>query len=264
MSVRVLKSKWRGLDDAMKRLGDITGEIDRRLADGKRVAVLEIGCGNGMALLDLSCLYGDRVSLHGINKLPRHGQTEATKDIAIQLGRRTAAELQGAPAPVIHHFDASDPWPLADDAFDVVFSQHSFLWIADKVRALEEANRVLKGDGIALFDLQFQRRGGAQKSSIIIKDGTRETAFWDHAQKHMNILAHMQEDAKGPAMARFRAWALRLVGRKNAAARRGRAKSALGKAPGLDFGLEFCTAGPFGKEPGRKGLQSVYRFRGAA
>lgn len=262
MSVGVNKSRWRGLAEAMERLGNLTGEIDRRLAAGKRVMVLEVGCGNGMALMDLGCLYGERISLNGINKSPDHGQTEATKDIAIKLGRHTADELETAPHPQIYYFDASGPWPLADEAFDIIYSQHAFMWIQDKINALQETNRVLKDGGIALLDLQFKRRGSVYRNSIIVKDGEREIAFWDVAKRFSNIESQQEESTRS-ILRRMRAWASRLVGLRKFSEGRGRAQWAMKKVPRLDFGLEFCGTKRFGTTliPGRKGVQSVYRFR---
>lgn len=216
-----------------------------------------------MALLDLSLLYGNRISLHGINRSPEHGQTATTKAIAIQLGRHTAEELKDVPPPRIHYFDASAQWPLAPDSFDVVYSQHAFLWIEDKVNALLEMNRVLSRDGIALLDLQFKRSGSVRRNSILIQDGARELPFWEVAQSRAMIEQRAADGPEPSLFERFIHWALRVSRLWKAPNHRRRVRWAMRKVAGLDFGLEFRETRTFGGEliPGREGVQSVYRFK---
>lgn len=252
------RRKSRGLDDLSLRIGDITREIDRRIRAGSPVRILEVGCGYGVALLQLRHRYGSQVDLHGINRSPTHGDTRTMKAIAAKRGLHTDSESNGLALPRIHYFDVCAPWPLPSDSFDLVFSQHAFLWFDDKIKPLEEINRVITDNGIALLDLRVTRSKSTHKSSIVIQDGARATSFRAYLQQFGNI------DIKSSFQARYGdmwRWVRRRLGFQGAP-RKARSRLQMRKSANLDFNLEFLAANPFSATcPGRKGCQSIYRLK---
>jgi SAM-dependent methyltransferase len=150
-----LAHRARGVQDLEQRVGDVTAEIDARLARQDVVRVLELGCGYGTALLELRARYGRRIELHGVNR--EHGDGNLT------ILQRNAAErgLDGgdAPWPAIAYADVAQGLPFADDLFDLIVSQVAWLYFGNKIGVIREAMRVLRDDGLAKIDADEVRAG---------------------------------------------------------------------------------------------------------
>jgi SAM-dependent methyltransferase len=130
-----------------RRLDDLAQRA-HQAASGR---VLEIGCGEGRVLLELSRMYRG-LELHGINKEPwmaMHAQ-ESLLETARFHSIMSPDELASTPLPTIHFCDA-EKLPFESAHFDLVISQVSFHYIADKFLALREVWRTLKPDGTALL-----------------------------------------------------------------------------------------------------------------
>jgi SAM-dependent methyltransferase len=151
---RKREHRGRGLADLERRVGNVRAEIDARLARQDVVRVLELGCGFGMALLDLVAHYGERVQTVGITQL----RSDADRDVQHrEAARRSIAP--GTHLPAIAVADVSRGFPFADDAFDLIVSQVAWQYFAGKARVLREAMRVLSPSGIALIDAdEVERR----------------------------------------------------------------------------------------------------------
>lgn len=115
--------------------------------------VLEIGCGEGRALLELRRRFPD-AALHGINRHPWDAMrgSESLPDVARFHTIFTEAELAAVALPVIHFLDAQR-LPFADGSFDVVLSQGAIHYMARKDRVLEEVWRVLAPEGEAFLHI---------------------------------------------------------------------------------------------------------------
>ncbi|WP_439378823.1 class I SAM-dependent methyltransferase [Amycolatopsis lexingtonensis] len=85
----------------------------------------------------------------------------------------------------VHHADAT-ALPFADDTFQVVFTQHVQMNVADKFRLYSEAHRVLGNGGVlALWDITADAHGDpryplpwadhARQSHLVTSDGLRST-----------------------------------------------------------------------------------------
>lgn len=148
----------RGLDGFDRRFG--AGAV-RQAAErhGARAAprILEIGCGEGRALLELRRLY-PAAALHGINRHPWQAMqgAESLPHVAVFHGIFTAAELRHVALPTIHFLDAQR-LPFAGGSFDVVISQGAIHYMARKDAVLEEVWRVLAPDGEAFLHLDSRR-----------------------------------------------------------------------------------------------------------
>jgi len=151
----LLPWRTRGLDELKKRVGDISPHIDHMLKTQKIVTILELGCGFGTALIELSRRYGNRVRLFGINKKERHGDWTAIKNVAVLRKFLTRTEAEKTRPAKIVFCDVSNGLPFKSRTFDLVFSQVAFQYFDDKIHVIEEVNRVLKPHGIARMHIMF-------------------------------------------------------------------------------------------------------------
>jgi len=144
-----LAHRGRGLVQLEKRVGPVCGEIEARLTDpGKKIRLLEIGCGYGVALMELRRQFRDRIELTGTNREKAHGDTEAMLTAASLQNVGGAAETA---LPAIIYWDVTNELPFDDCSFDVVVSQMCIQYVDDKILLLREAARVLREDGIAMI-----------------------------------------------------------------------------------------------------------------
>lgn len=120
-------------------------EISKRSKGGKRIQLLEVGCGQGNLLLDLLALY-PRLQASGINKSNAHG-IRNEHDL-----KRRSKERGLASAPRAYIGDAIK-LPFQSETFDIVISHVTLLHVHNKAKAIEEIYRVLKPGGIALASL---------------------------------------------------------------------------------------------------------------
>ena len=123
----------RGLKEVTKALGDPVPFLTDRLRISKDVRVLEIGCGLGNALYDLSEIFPD-IRFFGFNKRAFPCQRLSTHISYV-------------------YADAGCHLPFADNSIDLAFSIHAIQFIADKIGLLKEVYRVLKKDGEFWFHL---------------------------------------------------------------------------------------------------------------
>jgi predicted glycosyltransferase len=114
----------RGLNNVIYSLGDITEHITQCVSNKDNPSILEIGCGVGNALADLSELYPD-VRLYGMNR----------KRYPNQIVKGNIYYLFG---------DAGIHIPIEDNSIEFAYSIHTLQFIEDKVGFLQEVHRVLK------------------------------------------------------------------------------------------------------------------------
>jgi ubiquinone/menaquinone biosynthesis C-methylase UbiE len=114
-----------------------------RLSVGPAPAVLDLGCGTGINLLEVARVLGDCSRLNGIDLAPG----------MIAEARRKAAEA-GVPAV----FEVGDAERLAfeDGSFDLVVCNSVYHWFADRPGAVAEMSRVLRPGGQVLVSTVVQ------------------------------------------------------------------------------------------------------------
>ena len=151
-----LAHRGRGLVKLERHVGPVCREIEKRLVgSGEVIKLLEIGCGLGVALMELRRRFGDRVELTGVNKEQPHGDTEAMLVAASLSNVHDPGEARAKALPTIVHCDIANGLPFDSGSFDVVVSQMCIQYVDDKILFLREAARVLKGNGIAMIHTPF-------------------------------------------------------------------------------------------------------------
>jgi SAM-dependent methyltransferase len=129
--------------------------IRQRLAAGRPLSVLEIGCGQGIALMELALRFRHApVTFHAINKdygEPLAGPEDLVRG-ALRLGLAAAGDLQTLTVPQLAFYDATQ-LRFADDALDVIYASSVVRYIPRKIEFIEEVCRALKPGGIALLRL---------------------------------------------------------------------------------------------------------------
>lgn len=120
---------------------DANAAGDRRddlLPPVEEMAFVELGCGGGQA--SVGAAQEGATSVVGIDF-----STEQLRH-ATRLGEFYDVDVQFAAGDVTNV-------PLAEDAFDVAFSGWVYFMVEDLAAALTEARRVLRDDGVLVFDV---------------------------------------------------------------------------------------------------------------
>ncbi len=118
-----------------------TKELGESLKVRKEHAVLDVGCGLGGPSRYLAATFGCRVE--GIDL------SQAYVDVA-----RMLAERSGLAAQVSYRQADALELPFAEAEFDIVWTQHAAMNIADRARLYGEMHRVLKPGGrLAIYDV---------------------------------------------------------------------------------------------------------------
>ena len=143
--------------DLATSVGGVVSEIEARLARKRVVRVLELGCGFGVALLDLRARYGDRLEVFGINRAPHDGGIDSMLLTLRDRGGRTTDAVE-RDLPRILYADIGSRLPFDDESFDLVFSQVAWLYFSNKIGVVREVIRLLGIDGVAKIDADELRK----------------------------------------------------------------------------------------------------------
>ena len=202
-----LAHRGRGVRDLERTIGGVLAEIDERLAWRERVRVLELGCGYGTALLELRARYGDRVELHGMNRLPDDGNADILLRNARERGL-LGATPDARDLPALAFGDVASGLPFADDTFDLVYSQVAWLYFGAKLGVVRDVIRVLRADGLAKIDADELRPQLPREYGRLVEiwENGALVPFGDYARRHGAALTAAAEGtylrfAKSPSFA---------------------------------------------------------------
>lgn len=105
-----------------------------RLNPPPHAAILDVGCGTGINLVEAARFCAPARLLAGID----------LSDGMVNVARTKLAQA-GLPAQIVQGDAEHLPWP--DDTFDVVIANSVFHWFTNKLQALLEMKRVLRPGG---------------------------------------------------------------------------------------------------------------------
>ena len=163
LHLAVRRAKGDTHEEAMRRTSEIMAS-HLRLEKGSEV--LDLGSGYGAPARYLASRFGARVT--GLNV------SSVEIDLARRLTRAAGLDRQVS----FDHGDFHD-LPYADDSFDVVWSQASLMYGADKHRILAEAYRVMKPSGVLDFTDILASRGLAPSERERLYERVRTPEMWD-------------------------------------------------------------------------------------
>jgi len=178
----------RGITELDSYLGNFTKEIQRRISQKGKVKILDAGCGYGIVMIELVKKFGDKVEVIGYNQNKSHGTVKELKERAVRTGIFTKEEINKLKNfPKIIYLDADKGLPFKNNSFDFVFSLASIYLYKDKIKFLEECNRILKKDGIARIQL-FETEFVENKEDIFMKlKNSNNKPFWELWDKRKRI-----------------------------------------------------------------------------
>jgi SAM-dependent methyltransferase len=161
----------RGLDKMEPRFGKapITRFLNQRFKTEKTVRLLEIGFGEGRALLELANKY-PRLRTYGVN-YPATRTMGNSKDL---LHNARAFKLKVEQLPRVMFHDAGTALKYPSDYFDCIMSQVAFHYIGNKARCIEEIWRILKPGGKAFIHFDTVPDGKLPE----ILDHRKDAAFF--------------------------------------------------------------------------------------
>jgi SAM-dependent methyltransferase len=138
-------------------------------------AVLDVGCGVGGPARVLTAEHGARV--RAVDLSP------AYVEIGRALSRKSGIAVTFETANALH-------LPFADGSFDMVWTQHASMNIADKPRFYRELRRVLRPDGrLAFHDILAGETPGPLHFPVPWADGPEESFLI--AAKDLRALLHL-------------------------------------------------------------------------
>jgi SAM-dependent methyltransferase len=137
-----------GLDELHVRGREATLDLATKLGLRPGLRVLDIGSGFGGPARRLASNFG--VDVVGVDLMAEHVRLATALTASCGLADRVRFEVGDATR-----------LPFADESFDIVWTQHAQMNIADKGRLFGEIHRVLRREGrVALYDI-LQGPGGA-------------------------------------------------------------------------------------------------------
>ncbi len=159
---------WAGTYDLDRNLTrDLDAEVVRRV--GLAVTgldVLEIGCGTGKNTTWLAVQARSVIAL----------------DFSPAMLARARTRVPAGPVTFVRH-DVREPWPVADDAVDVVVGNLVLEHVRDLTPVYGEAARVLRRDGqLFLCELHPDRQRAGRQAEFVdpATGGTRRVAAHRH------------------------------------------------------------------------------------
>jgi SAM-dependent methyltransferase len=191
------KHRGRGLADLHASVAGVMADIDERLARKPVVRVLELGCGFGVALLDLHERYGERVEAFGVNRTSHDGGSDSMQ-LALRDRGRSPPDSAQPGLPEIVHTDVAGRLPFEDESFDLVYSQVAWLYFSNKIGVVREVMRLLRADGVAKIDADEVRPGLPPEYARLVEiwENGRILPFGDYVRRYGGALEAAPDDGQ--------------------------------------------------------------------
>lgn len=147
----------RGIEHLEEYFGDFIEIIAKKVAKKGKIKILDVGCGNGIAMLGLVKRFGDSIEVIGFNYAKEHGNPAIMMRKAIEkkiFSKKEISQLSNVPRFVFG--DANKTLPFDANSFDIIYSMVAIYLFSEKVRFIEECNRILKRDGLARLGIPYR------------------------------------------------------------------------------------------------------------
>ncbi|MGV8171116.1 MAG: methyltransferase domain-containing protein [Candidatus Woesearchaeota archaeon] len=165
--------RTRGLDRLQERFEeDILTHIKNLSKNQKEVRILEIGFGEGKALLESMSL-GNNILGYGVNDKKR----STLSNVDDIMHNAKAFNIKTYHKPKIFFYDAGLGLKFKDDYFDIIFSQVAIHYVGNKAKLFEEIWRILKKGGKAFLHFDSKLEGKHPDFMYIYKDTPRFVVY---------------------------------------------------------------------------------------
>ncbi len=148
--------RCRGIKEYSERIDNFLPKIKKLLNKKEKIRILDIGCGYGKTLMELKKEFDWRIEIYGIN-LEKRWTLNLIRKFGLAEKIFTKREINKN-LPKLYIGDAGKKLPYKNNYFDFIMSVASAQYIYDKARFLEEINRVLSKQGIAIIELQEKKK----------------------------------------------------------------------------------------------------------
>ncbi len=169
------------LDSRLRRVLQPPHTIIARSGIRPGLNVLELGCGSGAFTPFVARALGEKGTLHALDIQPA---------MLAQLKRKLSATRFGDIRNVVPTLGSAYELPFADESLDLVYLVTVFQEIPDKRRALAEAKRVLRQDGILAIteflvdpDYPFKRTTVRQVTDAGFTLSAVEGGIWSYTTR---------------------------------------------------------------------------------
>jgi SAM-dependent methyltransferase len=145
---------------------DLKKEIAKKLKTNKEITIVDIGCGVGRSLWELSNIFSEsevHMNLFGVfysakpnpNSIFFANQKryeEVLKNPLI-VANEFNIQTKNKDIPKLFNTDACKYLPIKSNSVDLIYSTNAFHFFADKINAIKEMSRILKTNGIAIINI---------------------------------------------------------------------------------------------------------------
>lgn len=151
---------------------DLKKEITKKLKTNKEITIVDIGCGVGRSLWELSDIFSANnitLNLYGIyfckkpNKKSIFYNEEKRQDDArknpLIIAKEFDIPTKNLSIPRLYNADAGKRIPLKNNSTDLIYSTNAFHFFKHKLGAIEEISRILKINGQAILNVDRTDNG---------------------------------------------------------------------------------------------------------
>ena len=152
------KEFWWGRDRDFKTLDSrFENKISKFISSlNNKISILEIGFGEGKALLEVIQNFRDKhLKCYGINLKPECGVKKRID--LLKNAKKFKISIERSKIPIIYFYDTGEGLKFRDNSFDIIMSQVAFPYVPDKAKLIEEIWRVLKPNGKVFIHIDNAR-----------------------------------------------------------------------------------------------------------
>jgi len=170
--------RTRGLDKLQERFDEDIVKTIQELSNNKKVVrILEIGFGEGKALLE-ACSLGRNIYGYGVNDKKR-STLSSSKDL---MNNSKKFDIKVYHTPKIYFYDAGYGLKFKDNYFDIIFSQVTIHYVGDKAKLIEDVWRIMKKGSKAFLNIDGGLKG-AQPDFMYLHNDSPRFIVYDRNKK---------------------------------------------------------------------------------